>query len=73
MRLGIHHKVVSCNHFVPAIVTEQGSPFYVVPWCETQQLVLEGADLYLQHSNLGAAQSPPFPRDPALPMFPTRL
>ena len=53
-------------------------PIHMSPWCKNQQLMLEGAGLYLQCSSLGraqstSAQSPPFPWDPALSMLPTRL
>ena len=60
------------------MVSEQTGAVQVLPWCKTQQLVQEGANLYLQYSTLRGAQStsawsPPFPRDTALPMLPTRL
>ena len=56
-------------------VAEQTGPVHMAPRWMTQQLTLEGTGLYLQYSSLEGAQSMyawsvPFPRDPALPLFP---
>ena len=69
-------------HFLPftsmlTLLLSWLGPIHIAPGGMTQQLMLEGANLYLQHSNLGGARgtstrSLPFPWHPALPMLPTR-